>query len=86
MVPNLAADGAVTGVITATRDLTELKAAQSVLAHQALHDPLTGLLNRLALIDRLNHAVADLERNPGRIAAAVHRPRQLQAHKRRPWP
>ena len=68
MVPNLAADGAVTGVITATRDLTELKAAQSVLAHQALHDPLTGLLNRLALIDRLNHALADLERNPGRIA------------------
>ena len=68
MVPNLAADGAVTGVITATRDLTELKAAQSVLAHQALHDPLTGLLNRLALIDRLNHAVGDLERNPGRIA------------------
>ncbi|MGO9658420.1 MAG: putative bifunctional diguanylate cyclase/phosphodiesterase [Acidimicrobiales bacterium] len=68
MVPNLAPDGAVTGVITATRDLTELKAAQRVLAHQALHDPLTGLLNRLALIDRLNHALADLERNPGRIA------------------
>ena len=68
MVPNLAADGAVNGVISATRDLTELKVAQSVLAHQALHDPLTGLLNRLALIDRLNHALADLERNPGRIA------------------
>ncbi len=68
MVPNLAVDGAVSGMITATRDLTELKAAQSVLAHQALHDPLTGLLNRLALIDRLNHALADLERNPGRIA------------------
>ena len=68
MVPNLTADGAVSGVITATRDLTELKAAQSVLAHQALHDPLTGLLNRLALIDRLNHALADLQRHPGRIA------------------
>ena len=68
MVPNLAADGALNGVISATRDLTELKVAQSVLAHQALHDPLTGLLNRLALIDRVNHALADLERNPGRIA------------------
>jgi diguanylate cyclase (GGDEF)-like protein/PAS domain S-box-containing protein len=68
MVPNLTSEGVVSGVITATRDLTELKVAQSVLAHQALHDPLTGLLNRLALIDRLNHALADLERNPGRIA------------------
>ena len=68
MVPNLSADGTVTGVITATRDLTELKAAQSVLAHQALHDPLTGLLNRLALIDRVNHALADLDRNHGRVA------------------
>jgi PAS domain S-box-containing protein len=53
MVPQLAADGTVTGVITATRDLTDLKAAQSVLAHQALHDPLTGMVNRIALMDRL---------------------------------
>jgi diguanylate cyclase (GGDEF)-like protein/PAS domain S-box-containing protein len=68
MVPNLTAEGSVTGVITATRDLTELKAAQNILAHQALHDPLTGLLNRLALVDRLNHALAELERNPGQIA------------------
>jgi diguanylate cyclase (GGDEF)-like protein/PAS domain S-box-containing protein len=68
LVPQLTVDGAVSGVITATRDLTELKAAQSVLAHQALHDPLTGLANRLALIDRLNHALADLGRNSGRIA------------------
>jgi diguanylate cyclase (GGDEF)-like protein/PAS domain S-box-containing protein len=68
MVPQLAADGAVTGVIAATRDLTELKAAQSVLAHQALHDPLTGVANRLALTDRLDHALADLQRNPGRVA------------------
>jgi diguanylate cyclase (GGDEF)-like protein/PAS domain S-box-containing protein len=68
MVPHLTADGTVTGVITATRDLTELKAAQSVLARQALHDPLTGLVNRLALIDRLNHALAHLQRSSGRIA------------------
>jgi diguanylate cyclase (GGDEF)-like protein/PAS domain S-box-containing protein len=68
MVPHMALDGAVTGVVTATRDLTELKAAQRVLAHQALHDPLTGAANRLALIDRLSHALDDLERHPGRIA------------------
>lgn len=68
MVPQLGGDGTVTGVIAATRDLTELKAAQSLLAHQALHDPLTGASNRLALVERLNHALADLERNSGRLA------------------
>ena len=65
---HMAPDGVVTGVVTATRDLTELKAAQSVLAHQALHDPLTGAANRLALVERLSHALDDLERNPGWIA------------------
>jgi diguanylate cyclase (GGDEF)-like protein/PAS domain S-box-containing protein len=68
MVPNTTLDGTVTGVVTATRDLTELKAAQSVLAHQALHDPLTGAANRLVLIERLRHALDDLARNPGQIA------------------
>jgi diguanylate cyclase (GGDEF)-like protein/PAS domain S-box-containing protein len=68
IVPHMTLDGAVAGVVTATRDLTELKAAQRVLAHQALHDPLTGAANRLALIERLSHALDDLERNPGRVA------------------
>jgi diguanylate cyclase (GGDEF)-like protein/PAS domain S-box-containing protein len=68
MVPQLAPDGTVSGVIVVTRDLTDLKAAQSVLTHQALHDPLTGLVNRVALVDRVNHALADLRRNPGRLA------------------
>jgi diguanylate cyclase (GGDEF)-like protein/PAS domain S-box-containing protein len=68
MVPHMTLDGSVTGVVTATRDLTELKAAQSVLAHQALHDPLTGVSNRLVLVERLSHALDDLERNPGLIA------------------
>jgi diguanylate cyclase (GGDEF)-like protein/PAS domain S-box-containing protein len=68
MVPHMTLDGSVTGVVTATRDLTELKAAQSVLAHQALHDPLTGSANRLVLVERLEHALDHLERNPGLIA------------------
>ena len=68
LVPQVAPGGDLTGVITATRDLTELKQVQNVLAHQALHDPLTGLVNRLALIDRLNRSLAQLERAPGRVA------------------
>ena len=68
LVPQVAPGGELTGVITATRDLTELKQVQNVLADQALHDPLTGVVNRLALIDRLNRSLAELARVPGRVA------------------
>ncbi len=67
MVPQLSGDGVVTGVVLAARDLTQLKAVQTVLAHQALHDHLTGLANRLALMGRLRGALANLRDNPGRI-------------------
>lgn len=68
MVPHMDAEGSVVGVVAATRDLTELKEAQEALAHQALHDPLTGAANRLALMDRLQGALASLEREPARVA------------------
>ena len=68
MVPEIDADGAVIGVLTWTRDLTEVKRAEQALAHQALHDPVTGLANRVLLLDRLTQALLALERNPGRIA------------------
>jgi diguanylate cyclase (GGDEF)-like protein/PAS domain S-box-containing protein len=56
------------GVVASTREVTELKAAQSKLAHQAVHDPLTGLANRVLLTDRLTRALLRMERQPGRIA------------------
>jgi diguanylate cyclase (GGDEF)-like protein/PAS domain S-box-containing protein len=51
-------------------DITERRAYQAQLEHQANHDPLTGLPNRNLLRDRLERAVAHAERQ-GRHAAVV---------------
>ncbi len=68
LVPQFDTDGAVIGVLTSTRDMTIVKRAELALAHQATHDPLTGLANRVLLVDRLSQAIARLEREPGRVA------------------
>jgi diguanylate cyclase (GGDEF)-like protein len=41
---------------------------QARLEHQSLHDPLTGLANRVLLLDRLEHAVNASARRPSRPA------------------
>ncbi len=41
---------------------------QARLEHQSLHDPLTGLANRVLLLDRLEHAVDSSVRRPTRPA------------------
>lgn len=65
--PENDADGAVIGVLTSTRDITANKAAERALAHQAMHDSLTGLANRYLLMDRLTRALLRMERAPGRV-------------------
>ena len=61
--------GAVVGVLASTRDITALKAAEHALAHQATHDPLTGLANRTLVDARLESALARMERRGGFVAA-----------------
>jgi diguanylate cyclase (GGDEF)-like protein/PAS domain S-box-containing protein len=49
-------------VVGSVQDITEQKVAEDALAHQALHDTLTGLPNRALLLDRLDRALADTRR------------------------
>jgi len=60
--------GRIIGTFGIARDVTAQVEAQRALEYQALHDPVTGLLNRVALTDRLGQAIAALERQPGRFA------------------
>jgi diguanylate cyclase (GGDEF)-like protein/PAS domain S-box-containing protein len=48
-------------VVGTVQDITERKALERQLEHQALHDPLTDLPNRLLFMDRLEHALARTE-------------------------
>ncbi|HEX9175274.1 MAG TPA: EAL domain-containing protein, partial [Mycobacterium sp.] len=52
----------------AIRDITERRRAESALRYHALHDPLTGLANRVLFRDHLDGALARRARQPGTAA------------------
>jgi diguanylate cyclase (GGDEF)-like protein/PAS domain S-box-containing protein len=54
--------------IAMVKDVTERKALEAQLLHQAFHDPLTELANRALFGDRVDHALARTSRESGRIA------------------
>jgi diguanylate cyclase (GGDEF)-like protein/PAS domain S-box-containing protein len=64
-VVDLLDDPVVAGVVVTGHDVSELQVARQALEHLARHDALTGLLNRAALVEHLEHVVAS------RLAVAV---------------
>jgi diguanylate cyclase (GGDEF)-like protein/PAS domain S-box-containing protein len=55
---NLLEDEHVHGIVLNSRDVSERKAFEEQLAHQAFHDSLTMLANRALFADRVEHALA----------------------------
>ncbi len=64
-------DGRAGRMFGTAQDITEAKGAAAALAHQELHDHLTGLPNRRLLVDRLEQALNRLARAPT-IVAVIH--------------
>ena len=60
---NLLAEDSVEGIVLNMRDVSERKAFQDELEHQAFHDTLTGLPNRALFRNRVEHALVGRRRD-----------------------
>jgi diguanylate cyclase (GGDEF)-like protein/PAS domain S-box-containing protein len=65
---NLLDDEHVGGIVLNCRDVSERKAFEEQLTHQAFHDPVTGLANRALFAERVRHAIARTRREHQSVA------------------
>ncbi len=61
-------DKEIIGRVFSFRDITEYKKMEEQLIHQATHDSLTNLPNRLVLCDRMEREIIDAKRNGNLLA------------------
>jgi diguanylate cyclase (GGDEF)-like protein/PAS domain S-box-containing protein len=65
---NLLGDPNVGGIVVTLRDVSDRKAFERKLRHQALHDSLTGLANRALFTDRVEHALSQRAQGNRQVA------------------
>jgi diguanylate cyclase (GGDEF)-like protein/PAS domain S-box-containing protein len=68
---DLSADVHVGGVVLTMRDVTDRKVLEGELRHQAFHDSLTGLANRVLFSDRVDHALTRRNRSESDVAVLL---------------
>lgn len=61
-------NGKYLGRVWCWRDLSKMKQHQEKLKHQAFHDSLTGLPNRMFILESLSHAITLAKRNQNSVA------------------
>jgi diguanylate cyclase (GGDEF)-like protein/PAS domain S-box-containing protein len=68
---NMLDDNIVHGIVLNGRDISERKAFEEQLEHQAFHDPVTLLPNRALLNERVRHALARAHRESSTLAVIL---------------
>jgi diguanylate cyclase (GGDEF)-like protein/PAS domain S-box-containing protein len=68
VMTNLLDDPDVAAIVSNSRDVTDRRALEQQLSHQAFHDTLTGLANRDLFLDRVAHALDRADRDAGPVA------------------